>query len=246
MQWTLFVGAMALAGAGCYSTGLSPHQSSGQDYSLHALAMYDQPEAQGPGPVKLTLPARVAVAQVGEVAPPEAMLERLRGDGRVFSKVEGIPSADSEANGARRVGTYGEVAPSPDRATAREDMRKMEEFSRSIGCDYLLVCGGNIAYGSAGNAMTVLDLTVVGAFVVPSQEIRAEARANAAMIDLKTRRVVLSVSASEVRTHKTPSAALALEEQNLLVALRDSVVAKLSKAVLVECRQRSISNEEAP
>ncbi len=224
--------SLIVALAGCQYEGLSPHQVSGQNYSLHALTMYDNmPETQY-APAELRLPARVAVAQVGEVAPVEAMLNKLRSDARIFSRVEGIPSAD--ASEPRALGYW-------ERSTAtgsspRDDMRKMREFARSIGCDYLLISGGEISSESAINNFSVLNLTIVGAFIIPGEDHRAEARANAVLIDLRTGRAVLSASTTESRKGAGATMTQNRDQQRLVGELRDSVVLKLSDEVLAQCR----------
>src|SRR5439155_12462927 len=88
---TTILAAAALAG--CTSNGLSPREVRGRDYSSYVLSMYDPDVRASAGqdaaqPPAVATPARIAVAQVGEVAPPLEMLEVLRRDRLAFASVQ--------------------------------------------------------------------------------------------------------------------------------------------------------------
>src|SRR3954453_2944754 len=78
--------------AGCATGGLSPRETAQQNYSSFVYSLYDMPAPAGAReetsrtPARLVLPARVAVVQVGEVAPPQAFLAKLRGRPDLFSR----------------------------------------------------------------------------------------------------------------------------------------------------------------
>src|SRR5438046_3281461 len=84
----LVLGAVALAAGGCDSDGSSASREVwGQDYGAYALSVG---EASDTGQVEATpkalaLPARVAVAEVGSVSPPTALLTRMRRQPAVFA-----------------------------------------------------------------------------------------------------------------------------------------------------------------
>lgn len=103
---------------GCYSSGLSPREQPGRDFSTYALAMADSSlaelattgDAKAPATTPpLVLPARVAVAQIREVAPPDEMIDALRKDSNAFEQVQPIPAAlepiDPVYYGSRRDNT---------------------------------------------------------------------------------------------------------------------------------------------
>src|SRR4051812_44670564 len=78
---------------GCSTSGLSPREVRGRDYSSYVYAMYRPADDRLAVPMvsrPLTTPARVAVAQIGEVAPPSEMLDRLRKNPAVFKSVEPV------------------------------------------------------------------------------------------------------------------------------------------------------------
>ena len=114
----------------------------------------------------------------------------------------------------------------------------MRRFARDMGLDHLLVVGGTIDHAVQENGLGVLDLTIVGAFVVPSKEIKADARAAAALIDLKTGRVVMTASADASKGGLASSATRQSGQLNVLRQARDEVVNKLAVSVVAQCRRR--------
>jgi len=68
-----------------------------------------------------------------------------------------------------------------------------------MGMDYLFIYGGRSSITS-GECVAGLDLTIVGAFVVPSREIRASGKAAGAMIDAHSGNVVFIASADTEQT----------------------------------------------
>ena len=271
MRRSLLAGALCVAPlAGCASTGLSPREASQQNYSSFVYSLYDDPaqagareaggEAEHP-PGRLKVPARVAVAQLGEVAPPEAFLEKLRAKPELFSRVQGIsgitPSTGLAADAApaqyanyrydSSTGGYVAGPPTPPpappdpRERVRRDVAGMQRFARDIGADYLLVVGGTIDHATHGNALSILDLTIVGAFVVPSKEISAKATAAGALIDLETGRVVLTASADASKGGLAATATQDGGELGVLRRARDEVVDKLAASLVAECQRRQVA-----
>ena len=87
---------------GCESSGLSMRETPGRDYAAYALIAHDLPpvtDAAGAAePARpVTLPARLAVAQLGEIAPPTSMIDALRAARQTFSAVTTVPGAVSFA-----------------------------------------------------------------------------------------------------------------------------------------------------
>src|ERR1039457_3462780 len=75
--------------AGCETTGLSPREHSGADYPNYILALPSKPS---PDAVKkVVTPIRLAVAQVGEAAPPKQMLDKLQNENGLVLSVVGLP-----------------------------------------------------------------------------------------------------------------------------------------------------------
>ena len=96
MKHVFFI-LLVLSIAGC-SSGLSPRETRTQNYPAFIMSLYENPKPPQPAPPP-TLPMRIAIAQIGEIAPPQAMLDHLRQRGELFSRVEGIPAVFEDVGG---------------------------------------------------------------------------------------------------------------------------------------------------
>ena len=231
------LGVLVLVLAGCETTGLSPREVRGQDFSTYVMALYEPPVAAPRGapqpgryetPAPLRLPLRVAVAQVGEVAPPQAVLDVLRKDPSAFASVQPTPGAaefhgESAYAASRATDPAGQV-----RRAAQQHLERMRRYARDLGAEYLFLYGGTIDHATTGTPLGAADLTIVGAFLVPSKRIAGVARASGALIDVRSGRVVVSVSADAEDTRLAPSFSREAGELKMLKTLRDDVVVKLS------------------
>ena len=204
------VGAVAGLAAlvGCSSSGLSPHEQGQQSMPMMMYTATDN----GPGvtgPVRIATPLRVGVAQVGELTPPQSMLDALRAKPDLFARVTPVGGRFGEAttdDPYRR--PMGDGPGSPDRnvPSAKDQLSRMRTLAASTGMDYLLVFGGSIEHGHQGSGLELLDLTIVGAFVVPSHGVTVDGRATGSLIDVQTGRVVMTFSAAAKGTGAAPSA----------------------------------------
>ncbi len=243
MKVSTSIALLLIFAAGCGGAGLSHRHSDGHAFSSHVMSLFDAAQLPERGPVNMRLPAAIAVAQLGEVTPPSAMLDRLRREHGVFVRVESVPALfGTEDMLARQYAPYQMTTPfSPrpsDPASARQHMKRLIDMARSTGADYLLVYGGTADYEARNNSLILLDLTVVGAFVVPSNVIHAEARAGAAMVDLRSGRVALMTSADAKRDSFTSTATLDAEQRRVIEKVREAVMAKLGDQVVADCKRR--------
>lgn len=232
--------ALALAAlAGCESAGLSPREVPGRSQSAYLYALYaDMPAETRNAPLPpMRLPASVAVVQVGEAVPPAKLMETLSGDPGVFARVESLPGVLHEGADHYGRNSGGEDATQQNRV----QIAGLRSLAADLGMDYLLLVGGTVDYGTTGTPLSLMDLTIVGAFVVPSKETRATARANGALIDVKTGRVLVNTSAEADRKSFVPSVSVDGEQMKLLAKLRDDVLDELGKRVLADTRTRAAS-----
>ena len=126
---------------------------------------------------------RIAVGQLGEVAPPLSMLESLRKQRDIYASVQPIPAVIDVAAPPlpNQPGELGSA-----RHQAKEHGERMRRYAAGIGADYLFLCGGTVDRATTDTAYTMANLTIVGAFVMPSQRIQANARASGSLIDVKS------------------------------------------------------------
>jgi len=237
--------ALALAG-GCSSSGLSPHEAGRQSYPM---LMYTaaEPDAAPTGPTSIRTPARVAVAQVGEVAPPQAMVDGLRAHPELFRRVVPVSGTFVGPGGVDDGPTYwnGRAAAPADngaKPTAADQLARMRSMAAGLGMDYLLVFGGTIEHGNQGSGLELLDLTIVGAFVVPSHGVTVTGRAAGSLIDVHTGQIVMDYSAEARGTGAAPSAFVDNVEETGVRANRDELVRKLTADVVAQTANEAKAN----
>jgi rhombotail lipoprotein len=223
--------------AGCESSGLSPREAADRTFSSYVYALDPAPAADTQ-PARLVLPTRLAVAQMGEVTPPSSFLSKLRTQPALFSRVEGISGAIGvDPRIYRRPGDSTITADSQ----ARSEMARIQRVARDMGMDHLLLVGGTIDRVAKENGLSVLDLTIVGAFVVPSKQVDAEAKAAGALIDLASGRVLLIASADASKGRLASTATQGSAEIDVMRGARDEVLDKLAGQVIEQCQRREQS-----
>jgi hypothetical protein len=237
--------------AGCESSGLSVREPRGKDYSTYVFSMYGDEGAKSPAATArgaqaaapdgismlggsaasqtaarrpLITPVNVVVAQLGEVAPPLKMIQRLRSDSGAFASVQpisGLVDAQPVADPSARPQDFS------TQQDARTHGERMRRLAGDLGADYLFLYGGTVDRSTTDTPLKLANATIVGAFLIPSEKIEATARAAGSLIDVRSGRVVVSVSADGHRDMLTPSVAREGDEIKLLEALREEVISKL-------------------
>jgi hypothetical protein len=214
------------------------------------MALYLEPAPAAPGvtapsdardvPRPIELPARLAIAQLGEVTPPDTMLQALRADETIFASVQPVPGAATFSHAAIRTGPGPQDWRQPDvHEQAQKHLESMLSYSRDIGARYLFVFGGTADYGTRGTALSAADLTIIGAFIVPGKMTEAQLKASGVLIDVETGRALLSVSADEAGKKRSTAVRSEAAEAQLLAALRDKVSVELASALGREFRQQA-------
>ena len=210
------VALLALTCGGCGADGLSPHEQNGQDL---AAVVYQQPDltadqTAGMGtnltvakPPSITLPIRVGVVQMGEVAPPQAMLDAFRTRPDLFKTVEPLP------------GNLNEQTP---------HMPKLRSTAAGLGFDYLLVYGGTVDRGRTPTPMEVFNLTIIGLFVVPSDQIWANGKAAGSLIDVSTGRIAMNLSVETRGSAFLPSVMADGAGDALVNGVREDLIRKMT------------------
>ena len=216
---------------GCTSSGLSPREVRGQDFGTYVMALYDagpaQPAAAAAAPAPLRPPIRVAVAQVGEIAPPDAVLDKLRAHRESFASVQSIPGL-TDVSGHPAYAGHPAYHPPQMRQSAAAHVQRMRRLARDVGADYLFLFGGTIDQATTSTPLSAADLTIIGGFLVPSKRIQGVARASGALVEVDSGRVVASVSAGRDARRLAPTFARDNGELAQLKQLRDEVVVELA------------------
>ncbi len=219
------VTAVALVAGGCASSGFSPRESSGRDVTAYMSAVELRPQSNVMNDLTasgdrssakpIQLPASIAVAQVGEVAPSDEMLEALENEPALFSNVQPIGGTTplQQYRSSDVVGNH---------------LDKMVGLARNVGADYLVVYGGTIDQYDRREPWRVLDLAILPAFVLPSNKLTADARSSAFILETSSGRLVGTTSAASSDSTWSSTVALRGKGVDQMRHLRDETVEELT------------------
>ncbi len=219
--------AAAVVGGGCLSD-VSRREAGGETQGayLNQLLANADPREFSQDRVAFAVPAGVAVAQVGELAPPQPMMMRLREHDALFRRAVAIPAVD----GVRW--RYGEPQAAP-----QNDIRSLRTMAGSLGMDYLLLVGGTVDQIESATPLSLFNLSIVGAFIVPSHRTTTTLKSSGALIDVRTGRVV-AISSAEARDEQLrPLVSAGGDMDRRLSAMRDEVAVALADAVAADCQK---------
>jgi hypothetical protein len=218
IQTTLAVGTVCLL-AGCETDGLSVRERGTATYPNYILSL--PAAATNAAPQKIKLPARIAVAQVGETAPSQALLDQLASDKVHIADVVALPMP-GEPPGVY----YNRVSQPVDNYSGH--IQTICSLARAAGAEKVFLVGGNIDSWQKSSFWSVLDFTVVGAFVVPACEINLEGKGAGALIDVATGVPEIFVSASAA----VPDILAGDKTPGLQAKMRNELATKLGNALL--------------
>jgi|GEM_PF-909961 hypothetical protein len=224
-QLAVAVAAICLL-AGCETTGLSPRETSAVSYPNYILSLQSGPSA---APQRIVAPIRLAVAQVGEDAPPAALLDKLAGQKTVVASVTGLPLPDDNPfhYSPFRYGRLNQQG--PDSATR---MKAVCGLAQAAGADYVFIIGGSLDSWEQHNSLSALDITIVGGAILPGAKIRVEGRAAGTLVSTATCRPVLFVSANTHTSAMSPDFLVDGKTTAVDAQVRDELATKLGDQFL--------------
>jgi rhombotail lipoprotein len=220
--------------AGC-SSGQSRHMVPAQTYPTFIMSLYDDPKPQRSTPP--TAPMRIAVAHVGELVPPQAMLDHLRQNKLMFQRVEGIPAVFDD---------YSQTGPLPStpRQITRERVTRLQRMTQDLGLDYLFIYGDTVSNYTRENPLQLLDLTIVGAFVIPSREVRATGKAAGALVDVRTGSVLFIASADTEQKKLATNSNEDGETVKVIQNARESLTVRLADQLVARTQEVALTKAE--
>ncbi len=207
--------------AGCQTTGLSLREQGNFNYSNFIYGLYDGQTDSAKETKSFVKPIKLAVAQVGENAPPKLMLEKLGSQNDLIASVSVIPVGGNQSN------YYGNDK-TQDAVDFGSRMGKMRKLAKDLGADYLFLFGGTSEMGERQSWLGIMDLTIVGAFIFPTHKIVTEGKATGALIDVETGKAVFMVSSQEAKDDYGTTYNLYGKQEQVLAALRDALVDSLT------------------
>jgi hypothetical protein len=224
---TIIKSAVAIAAVclltGCETTGLSPRESSGVSYPNYILSLPVNPAAT---PQRPAMPIRLAVAEVGEDAPPDAMLNKLAGHGNLVASVTGLPLPSDG------VPAYEFLRANSPKLDYASRVKTICGLARISGADYVFLFGGNVDSWQENNALSVLDITVIGGVFVPGARIHIEGKGAGVLIDTTNCEPVLFVNSEAKDSGSSPDYLTEGKTMNLRVKVRDVLINDLTDQLL--------------
>lgn len=176
----------------------------------------------------------LVVARLGEYAPREPLLASLRQHTNLFSGVSGIPAVWQFP-----------VAPGgtqTDRSAAqtavRDHLVKMRQLALDLGGNYLCLIDGQSRTVSDQTPIGVLDLTIIGYFVIGSHRTEVESRGSAALVDIASGRPLVVVTEQQTFVRHFPSASVEKRNLRLLVEANEQLENNLTRKMLAQLRER--------
>ena len=108
----------------------------------------------------------------------------------------------------------------------------MRRLAKDLGTDYIFLFGGSADYGTSVSWIQILDLSIVGGFIIPSNTIKAEGRAVGALIDVQTGKVLFMVNAEARKKGYAPTYTAADTQEEVVVKLRDELVDDITRNLI--------------
>ena len=209
--------------AGCMTTGLSTREFGTANYTNYIYGLYDGKSSQGDieiygkNRIDIEFPINLAVAQVGENNPPQELLEYFKAQSYLLKEVKGIPAAVS----TREQDAGNEYI--------QNQIHKMRQFAADLGMEYLFLYGGSIDFSDKSGAATVVDWTIIGAYVIPTHKISGIGKGSGAFIDVKKGKVLFIVDAEQFLDDHASTVGSYSKQDEVVENLRRQIIEELGK-----------------
>lgn len=224
-QSVLAVVAICLL-AGCETTGLSPRESAGATYPNYILSLQ---HGGTNAPQKVSVPIRLAVVQIGEAAPPEAMLDKLIQKKNLVTSVIGLPLPGDTINFNLYRNNNGADF---QNSVYSARVKTICGLARSMGADYVFLFGGNLDSWQENNFSSAFDITIIGGTLFPGATIHIEGKAAGALISTETCQPVFFVNAEKRDSALSPDFLVGGKTAGLRVKVRDGLVVGLNDQLI--------------
>jgi hypothetical protein len=188
----------------------------------------------------IQLPVRLAVAQIGEMAPHRAVTAELRQRPDLVDHVVELPflldGVDRPVVGCQPwdAPAHRQIDPEWFRGRALAVCR----LGRDLGAEYVFVFGGKVAMVTGQTPWSILDWTIVGAYWVPATRLSGEATVAGALIDVRDERIVFLANAGSTIDGTSPSLLAGTRSREMQFELRNDLMAELGRDLAVKLTPR--------
>jgi len=221
MRRALLVAMAAVLLAGC-GKGLSLREGS-YDFPM---MLYELKGPDAPAPFRPAAPLSVAVAQVGEVAPEQGLIDGLRARKDVFARVSAIPLPPLGDSPYGRVDNI-----EPRRTRANEAVGRALKLARNVGATHALIVGGCIDTSWSSTWAAPLNILILPLWLVPSADVKASGKCAAALVDVASGQVVTVSTRQATDSAIVPMAYADGQEDVLTGKLRTRLAADVAQQV---------------
>jgi len=211
--------AITLINQGCQRRGLSgPGKTTTLGYDLTKLK--SKKIRQKP----LKLPFHLVVAQAGALQPDSRLLNELKRFKKLYRVISFLPAAPELRNFGKEV--------------AQRDPEELIKLAEGLGGDLLFLVGGKIETQSARTPISVLDLTVIGHYLIPSNKIKTKGSVMAAVIDIADRKLIMTVEEGIEKSKISPS----VSRHSNTDELNDKTIGRLLQSIAIKFSNRLAHN----
>jgi len=104
------------------------------------------------------------------------------------------------------------------------DIRTLRYYAAQSGCNYLLVYGLSFDYTRQTNPLSILYLTIIGAFIVPGEAVTVQAAGSAVLLDVESGFIYGDVQGKAYRSMSMPVGWISSYLPRLYEAAAEAVV----------------------
>jgi len=179
----------------------------------------------------ISLPVKLAVGQVGESTPSKKVVDRLNEENSAISKAVVIPISGYD---------YGYPSEKPDDIEQfKKRMKGMRKLAKDLDAKYIFLFGGSLAISHSQTWLSFFDITILGAFLVPSNKIHIEGKVSGSLIDVDSGRVLFLVNVEDVVKKSTPSYTSQRTLDKTLALFKDNLMRGIAEEFLRELKSHN-------
>jgi|GEM_PF-6419190 len=235
--------ALSLLLVAVFLGGCSMRGLSNREYGNHTITnyLYSLP-ADSPSDAPVRTPMRLGVVQLGEIAPQQEVMQKLAKQKSLISHIEPLPAWIAQTQ--RYVSPYDQRMPAnvSEEKSVKDVIEHVLTMAEERDLDYVLFVGGTVEQQTLETDRTVWDMTILGAWLIPSHELEANAKAIGVLMDVNNSRVaMMSYAASDGRRDE-PTATVHAGQQRLLNDMRQQVGSNLADRFLQDLRKQGVAS----
>lgn len=222
MTFVYLMGLVAIIASGCSTSGLSLRERGSFSYTNFIYSSLEQTDGVDTPARGLTRPMTIAVAQIGEQSPSREFIQVLDKFPYLVSRVEPLPLMHD-------MDPHGRSESPRDKAYFKEQLHTMRQLAQKIDAEYLFIYGGSADYGVSSSRWQWLDLTLIGAYIIPTNKLSAIGKASGMLVDVRTGEVKLVVVVEEESATRSPTMLVHGRQTENLLTLRRSLERQLAE-----------------